>query len=459
MDTLNAISPLDGRYSSLSAPLAAYFSERALQRHRLEVEILYFSLLCGYPKTGIRRLSKKELAVLTALKDLSAGGARRIKALEARTRHDVKAAEYFIKERLSRTTLKDLAEFVHFALTSEDINNFAYALMLSRALSAVMLPALKELLSELKLRAKLYGEVPLLARTHGQPAVGTTFGKEFAVFAARLQKQITTLERSEISVKFSGAAGNYNAHLAAYPAIDWPAFSAKMTAAANKGLAIKLVLNPAATQIEPHDTYAELFDALRRANTVLLDLAQDMWRYISSDLVIQKNMAGETGSSTMPQKINPIQFENAEGNLGLANALLSFFSAKLPVSRLQRDLSDSTVERNFGAAFAHSFIAWRSLAEGLRRSEVNAGASAEELENHPEIYAEALQTVLRREDFKNPYEALKKFTRGRKITRADLENFIGRLTVKEKVKKELLALIAKPYTGLAAKIARKIGRG
>lgn len=453
-DPLTAVSPIDGRYAALTAPLSLFFGEAALIRHRIEIEAVYLELLCGCPGTGIRRLNKNELVILRGLKELSPAGAARVKEIEAGTRHDMKAAEYFIKEKLARTTMRDLGEFVHFALTSEDINNFAYALMLSRALSSELLPALREVLGELKKLARAHAGAPLLARTHGQPAVGTTFGKEFAVFAARLEKQVSALGSLRISVKFSGAAGNYNAHHAAFPGTDWPAFSRRMTAKAGMGLEVKLELTPVATQIEPHDTYAELFDALRRTNTILLDLCQDMWRYISDDLVVQKQVRGEVGSSTMPQKINPIQFENAEGNLGLANALCAFFSAKLPVSRLQRDLSDSTVERNFGTAFAHSLIAYRSILDGLNRSAVDERKAAAGLYERPDVYAEAVQTVLRREGFKKPYEALKELTRGRRITHSDLEAFIKKLAVRPAVRAELLNLIAAPYIGLAEKLAK-----
>ena len=458
MDNLKAISPIDGRYAARTAPLAPFFSEEALIRHRVEVEAVYLELLCKHRGTGIRRLSKTELAILAALRNISPADAARIKKIEAVTRHDMKAAEYFIKEKLARTSLRDLSELVHFALTSEDINNFAYALMLSRALESALLPALHRILGELKTRALLHASAPLLARTHGQPAVGTTFGKEFAVFAARLERQTAALEQLTISVKFSGAAGNYNAHLAAFPDVDWPAFSGLMAAQAGKDLKIKLALTGLATQIEPHDTYAELFDVLRRANTVLLDLAQDMWRYISDDLIVQKKVAGEVGSSTMPQKINPIQFENAEGNLGLANTLCAFFSSKLPVSRLQRDLSDSTIERNFGAAFAHSLIAYDSILDGLSRSAVDERKAAAGLYEHPAVYAEAIQTVLRREGFNKPYEALKELTRGRRITHADLELFIRRLAVKPAVRAELFKLITAPYVGLAPELARSVNR-
>ena len=456
MSSISAITPIDGRYRGTAEPLSRYFSEAALLRHRTEAEVLYLELLCGLPGTGIRALKNKELAALRALRSIPDSGILAIKRREAETRHDVKAVEYHIKERLGRTSLRDLREFVHFGLTSEDINNFAYALMLSRAMQEIIFPALRGILSELKRRARKHAGDPLLARTHGQPAVGTTFGKEFAVFAVRLEKQIAALERSVITVKLSGAAGNYNAQRAAFPKVNWPAFAARMTAEAGRGLRIRLVLNPVTTQIEPHDTYAELFDSLRRINTILLDFCQDMWRYISDELVVQKAVAGEIGSSTMPQKVNPIQFENAEGNLGLANALFSYFSAKLPVSRLQRDLSDSTVERNFGTAFAHSLIAYKAILDGLARSEADARRAAAGLEAQPAVYAEAIQTVLRRERFPKPYEALKALTRGRKITREDLARFVEGLPVKPEVKTELLKIISKPYIGLAAEIASSV---
>ena len=456
MNNLKAIGPVDGRYAAVTAPLAPFFSEEALIRHRIEVEAIYLELLCGLRGAGIRRLSKKEQTILEGLKEISAADAVRVKKIEAVTRHDMKAAEYFIKEKLAGTSLCDVGELVHFALTSEDVNNIAYALMLSRALERALLPALRGILDELKARAQLHASAPLLARTHGQPAVGTTFGKEFAVFAGRLERQLSTLEKLSISVKFSGAAGNYNAHMAAFPDVDWRAFSRLMAETAGKDLKVKLELTEVATQIEPHDTYAELFDALRRTNTVLLDLAQDMWRYISDDLIVQKPVAGEIGSSTMPQKINPIQFENAEGNLGLANALCAFFSSKLPVSRLQRDLSDSTVERNFGTAFAHSLIAYNSILDALSRSAVDERKAAAGLYEHPAVYAEAVQTILRREGFEKPYEALKELTRGRRITHPDLESFIQRLAIKPAVKAELGRLIAAPYIGLAPELARSV---
>ena len=366
----------------------------------------------------------------------------------------MKAVEYYLKDELSAGAMSGLREYIHFALTSEDINNLAYALMLSRSLSRVLIPELKVITRKLSILAGEHAATPLLARTHGQSAVGTTFGKEFRVFAERLKRQTSSLETLTISVKFSGAAGNYNAHLAAWPAVDWVKFSRKMVERLNAGLEIKLRLNRFSTQIEPHDTYAELFDNLRRANTVLLDLVQDLWRYISDGLITQRALAREVGSSVMPQKINPIQFENAEGNLGLANALAGFFSTKLPVSRLQRDLSDSTVERNFGTAFAHCLIAYRFIIAGLERMAVAPARAARTLDDHPEIYAEGVQTILRKHGFKNPYEALKTLTRGRDIAMSDLKAFIEKLAVKPAVKTELKAMLARPYIGLAGKLAK-----
>lgn len=453
MTELQAVSPVDGRYAAVTRPLSRYFSEEALIRHRIEVEALYLALLCGLPGTGIPSLPPKGKKLLAALKALKPSEAARVKAIERETRHDVKACERFIRERLERAGLSKYREYVHFALTSEDVNSFAYALMLSRGLGEAVLPALDGITAELRRLARRHAADPLLARTHGQPAVGTTFGKEFAVFAARLERQRSQLAGLRLQAKLSGAVGNYNAHLAAFPRADWPAFARRFAAAASKGLKIKVEAAPLTTQIEPHDAVAELFDGLRRTNTVLIGLCQDIWRYISDGLIVQRAVAGEVGSSTMPQKVNPIHFENAEGNLGAANALCGFFSAKLPVSRLQRDLSDSTVERNYGAAFAHSLIAYRSMMEGFSRISVNRAAAARSLSDHPEVYAEAVQTVLRREGVKDPYSLLKDLTRGRAITVPELHAFVDGLPVKPAVKAELKTLISKPYTGLASRLA------
>ncbi len=454
MTELDSVSPVDGRYAAVARPLSRYFSEAALIRHRLEVEALYLELLCGLPGTGIPRLPAKGKKLLEALRSASPADAARVKTIEKETRHDVKACERFIRERLERAGLGKYREYVHFALTSEDVNSFSYALMLSRGLGEVLLPALDDIIAGLRRLARRHAADPLLARTHGQPAVGTTFGKEFAVFASRLERQRAQLLGLRLQAKLSGAVGNYNAYLAAFPRADWPAFARRFAAAASKGLKIKIEAAPLTTQIEPHDAVAELFDALRRTNTILVGMCQDIWRYISDGLIVQRAVAGEVGSSTMPQKVNPIHFENAEGNLGAANALCGFFSAKLPVSRLQRDLSDSTVERNYGAAFAHSLIAYKSVMEGFSRISVDRAAAARSLAEHPEVYAEAVQTVLRREGVKDPYSLLKELTRGRAVTLPDLRDFVESLPVRPAVRTELKALLSKPYTGLAARLAR-----
>ncbi|MBI2623400.1 MAG: adenylosuccinate lyase [Candidatus Liptonbacteria bacterium] len=464
MDTnsgsLNAISPVDGRYRKYTEPLARFLSHAALIRHRAHVEVEYLLALSA-ARIGIRRFSAKEVKALRAAAEVSAKGAAIVDAIEWKgygkvpaTHHDLKAVEYFLKMKLARTSLKDSLEWIHFALTSEDVNNIAYGLMLRGALGEVLLPALEEIHSALRRLAKENRNVAMLARTHGQPASPTTFGKEFAVCASRLARQIDGLRAHHFLVKLNGASGNYNAHVAAFPKVNWVAFTKKFVAGLNKGRKLVLEPNFLTTQIEPHDTYAELFDNLRRANAVLLDFAQDVWRYISDGWIGQRAVKGEVGSSAMPHKVNPIQFENAEGNLGLANALCEFFSRKLPISRLQRDLSDSTAERNFGAAFGHSLVAYRYLLEGLRRVAVHRGAVSGALAAHPEVVAEAIQTILRREGAAMPYEKLKALTRGREVTLKSIHQFIDSLDITPKLKKELKKITPGNYTGLAEKLAR-----
>lgn len=454
---VSALSPLDGRYAGKLGGLAVLCGEGGLIRYRVLVECRYLAALCEARVPGSRRLGAAEKKFLEELAVLSEDDVRRIIDIEEKgadglppTRHDVKAVEYFIRERLSGGALEDLSELVHFALTSEDVNNLAYALLLRDSLKQELLPALEALLKELDALAVKYAAAPLLARTHGQPAVPTTFGKEFRVFHARLARQAAQLRRFRVLAKLNGASGNYNAHAAACPKTDWEKFSRGFVESFGG-----LEFNPVTTQIEPHDTYAELFDNLRRANTVLVGFCQDMWRYISAGLVKQRAVAGEVGSSTMPQKVNPIHFENAEGNLGFANAQLAFFSAKLPVSRLQRDLSDSTVERNFGAALGHSLAAYKSVLEGLSRSEPDPEAARAELLAHPEVVAEGVQTVLRREGAAGAYEKLKEFTRGREVTAAGLARFMNGLDLKPAVKAELRRLTPLTYTGLARRIAER----
>ncbi len=456
MDKLKAISPIDGRYSKYTEPLADIFSEKGLIRYRVTVEGEYLLFLSEHPQIGARAFSDEERGLVRRLYDVTAEDAEIVKAIEVNgygdikaTNHDVKAVEYFMKGRLEGTSLEDSLEWIHFALTSEDVNNLAYGLMLSDGVGNVILPSAQELYGATEGLAQRYRDVPLLARTHGQPASPTTFGKEFKVFASRLKRQLDQLVRHEILVKLNGATGNYNAHNVAYPEVDWIAFTRDFIERFNGGRKIRLRPNFVTTQIEPHDTYAELFDNLRRVNTILIDFDQDMWRYISDDWITQKPVEGEVGSSTMPHKVNPIDFENSEGNLGIANALLGYFAAKLPISRLQRDLSDSTVERNFGVALGHSLIGYKSAQKGLRKVSVNEQKVVEELENHPEVISEAIQTVLRREGVEMPYERLKELTRGRKTTMDNFRTFIDGLDVSDKVKEELRQIHPANYAGIA----------
>ncbi|MCR4325756.1 MAG: adenylosuccinate lyase [Patescibacteria group bacterium] len=463
---LKAINPIDGRYHRTTEPLAAYFSEFALMHKRLVVECEYLIALSEERKTGMRSLTEDEKELLRRLPDISIEDARIIKRIEKEgyegipaTNHDVKAVEYFIKSKLKGTSLEDVSEWVHFALTSEDINSVAHGFAVRSAIESVMLPTLADVEGFLVALKSEHAATPMLARTHGQPASPTTFGKEMAVFAKRLERQVEALKRRTILVKFGGATGNYSAHAVAIPEVDWPAFAAIFieslnTEANGKEHFVRLALNDTTTQIEPHDTFAEMFDNLRRANTILTDLSQDMWRYISDGWVVQKLKEGEVGSSAMPHKVNPIDFENAEGNFGLANALFEHLSRKLPVSRLQRDLSDSTVERSIGVAFAYSLIGYKALLRGLGNVGVNQEAMLESLQAHPEVIAEAIQTVLRKEGVKIPYEKLKNLTRGKKVTMEDFAAFIEGLEVADGVKARLKELRPENYIGLAAEIAK-----
>lgn len=456
--TKNAINPLDGRYFEKTRSLAQYFSEEGLMKYRVLVEGKYFIALSLSQKTALRKFSPREIKIITNLYEkFSKTSYEEIKKTEATTNHDVKAVEYFIKGKLSKTSLKDCVEWVHFALTSEDTNNIAYALILSDSLENVLAPSISKIISELNVLSNKYKNLPMLARTHGQSASPTTFGKEMSVFSSRLGKQLKNLQNIKIETKLNGATGNYNAHSTAYPKIDWVKFTKDFIVQLNKlkTRTFKLEPNLITTQIECHDSYVEIFDSLRRINSILLDFNQDMWRYISDNWIVQKPKAGEVGSSTMPHKINPIDFENSEGNLGLANALFEFFARKLPVSRLQRDLSDSTVERSFGAAFGYSYLACLSLLRGLSKIKVNENKMREDLNAHPEVVTEAIQTILRREGVIMPYEKLKDLTRGKQITLADIRAFIKTLSVNEKIKKELLAITPENYTGLASKLASK----
>ncbi len=461
MNPLETINPIDGRYRKHTQTLAKYFNQVALIHYRVEVEMQYL-LELSRQRVGVRRLSKKEIQLLKKTTEISLADAKVVNVIEWRgykkipaTNHDMKAVEYFLKEKLERTSLRDVLEWIHFSLTSEDVNNVAYGLMLRDALEQEILPALEQIQKELQHFAKMYGNVPMLARTHGQPASPTTFGKEFRVFSARLERQCKILCNRPILVKLNGATGNYNAHVAAFPKVNWVKVTEKFVNRLNGRRKIKLEPNVFTTQIEPHDTYAELFDNLRRINTILLDFSQDIWRYVSDGWIGQKAVEGEVGSSTMPHKINPIKFENAEGNLGIANALCSFFSTKLPISRLQRDLSDSTVERNFGAVFAYSLVAYRNLLEGIGRIAVNTEKVAKELQAYPEIVTEGIQTILRREGIPMPYEKLKALTRGKRVTFQEIHTFVDSLDIALSIKEELKRLTPKKYIGLAKQLATK----
>ncbi|WHZ18139.1 MAG: adenylosuccinate lyase [Rhodanobacteraceae bacterium] len=453
LDPLTALSPLDGRYAAKVEALRPVFSEYGLMRRRVAVEIAWLIALSD--ESGIVELppfSQAARAQLQKIEDgFSVADAARIKQIEATTNHDVKAVEYFIKERIGDdAALKQAKEFVHFACTSEDINNLAYALMLRDARDAVLLAELDKVIARLRELAHAHADLPMLSRTHGQTASPTTLGKEMANVAARLQRQRAQLAAIDIPGKINGAVGNYNAHAIAYPEIDWRAFSRRFVES------LGLQWQEYTTQIEPHDGVAELCDAQRRIDTILIDLARDVWGYISLGYFRQKLKAGEVGSSTMPHKVNPIDFENAEGNFGIANALLGHFSEKLPISRWQRDLTDSTTLRALGEAFGHALIGFASLEKGLGKLEVNAERIAADLDASWEVLAEAIQTVMRRYGLPEPYEQLKALTRGKGITRETLQTFIASLPLPEADKQRLLALTPGTYTGLAANLARDI---
>ncbi|MGC9599396.1 MAG: adenylosuccinate lyase [Minisyncoccia bacterium] len=461
IDQLEAISPVDGRYRSYGEDLAKIFSESGLMRYRLVVEGEYLIALSETRGIGLRHFSAREKVLIRKLYKLPVGDAKIISAIEKvgyrhikATEHDMKAVEYFMREKLKRTSLKDSLGWLHFALTSYDVSEIAYGLMLGDAIREVLTPLLCEIERALAGFARQYAGLPMLGRTHGQPATPTTFGKEMNVFRARLVRQMDQLAKFKVSVKLNGATGNYNAHVAAYPNVDWIAFTKRFIARLNRERTAILEPNLLTTQIDPHDSYAELFDILRRTNTILIGFDQDMWRYISDDWLVQKAKEGEIGSSTMPHKINPIKFENSEGNLGIANALFAHFSAKLPISRLQRDLSDSTVERNFGVALAHCAVGYSYLLNGLGRVSVHEAKVVEALEEHPEIVSEAIQIVLRREGIPMPYEKLKELTRGRQVTLDDIRAFVDSLKISDKLKKELKSFTPKNYLGLAKKLAR-----
>ncbi len=451
--SLLALSPLDGRYAGKVDALRPIFSEYGLIKARVKVEVEWLLALAAEP--GIVELAPfSDAAVqrLRALADgLSLADAARVKEIERTTNHDVKAVEYLIKERLKDDAeLGPALEFVHFACTSEDINNLSYALMLREARDTVLLPALDGIAASLRALAHAQAAQPMLSRTHGQTASPTTLGKEVANVVARLERQRRQVAAVELTGKINGAVGNYNAHVASYPDVDWPAFAQRFV----EGLG--LPFNPYTTQIEPHDNVAELGDAIRRANTVLVDLARDVWGYISLGYFRQKLKEGEVGSSTMPHKVNPIDFENAEGNFGIANALFEHFSAKLPISRWQRDLTDSTVLRALGTAFGHTQVALDSLGKGLGKLQVNPQRLDADLDAAWEVLAEAVQTVMRRHGLPNPYEQLKALTRGQGITAESMRAFIEQLDLPAADKQRLIGMTPGRYTGLAARLAQEI---
>jgi adenylosuccinate lyase len=450
---LTALSPVDGRYADKAEELRPIFSEYGLIRHRVLVEIRWLQALAQHPAIlEVPTLSAHASTLLDNIfHHFSAEDAQRVKNIEKTTNHDVKAVEYFLKEKVQNNAeLAAISEFFHFACTSEDINNLAYALMLREGRNQVLLPRIDDILKILRTMAHDLADAPLLSRTHGQPASPTTMGKEIANVAYRLKRQREQLTQVEILGKINGAVGNYNAHLAAYPDIDWAAF------AQNFIESLGLSFNPYTIQIEPHDYIAEYSDALVRINTILIDFARDAWGYIALGHFKQRTVAGEVGSSTMPHKVNPIDFENAEGNLGIANALLTHFAQKLPISRWQRDLTDSTVLRTLGLALAHCIIAYQSLARGLNKLEANREGMLAELDANWEVLGEAVQTVMRRYNIEQPYEKLKELTRGKRVNAASMREFIERLEIPSEAKAQLLAMTPASYIGNAEHQARMI---
>lgn len=453
--TLTNLSPIDGRYADKVEPLRAILSEYGLIYCRVRVEVRWLQALANEPAIiEVPALSAEANALLeNILTGFSTADAERVKQIEKTTNHDVKAVEYFLKEKIAgNAELMAASEFIHFACTSEDINNLSYGLMVKAARDGVLLPQLRKIVAAIKAKAVEYADQPLLSRTHGQSATPTTMGKEFANVAARMERQLKALENVEILGKINGAVGNYNAHIVAYPEVNWPGF------AQNFVESLGLAFNPYTTQIEPHDYLAEFFHALSRFNTVLLDFDRDVWGYISLAYFKQKTVAGEVGSSTMPHKVNPIDFENSEGNLGLANAVFSHLAEKLPISRWQRDLTDSTVLRNIGVGIAHTVIALQATLKGISKLEINPPALEKDLEDNPEVLAEPIQTVMRRYGIEKPYEKLKELTRGRRIDAESLAAFVNGLDMPDEAKQRLAALKPRDYIGYAAGLAKSIGK-
>ncbi|MBP7628236.1 MAG: adenylosuccinate lyase [Zoogloea sp.] len=453
LQPITALSPLDGRYESKVSALREHFSEFGLIRNRVKVEIEWLKALAAAPELAeIAPFSAATVAELDAvIANFSVADGEAVKAIEATTNHDVKAMEYWLKERLGHNPeVTRVTEFIHFGCTSEDINNVSHALMLRDGRDGVLLPALDKIINRLVELAHQHAELPMLSRTHGQPASPTTLGKEMANVVYRLRRVRKSIASVELTAKFNGAVGNYNAHLSAYPDFDWEGFNGRFIES------LGLAFNPYTIQIEPHDAMAELFDATARANTIVLDICRDIWMYISLGYFKQKLKAGEIGSSTMPHKVNPIDFENAEGNLGLANGVLRHLADKLPVSRMQRDLTDSTVLRNMGVAFGYAVLAYDSCLRGLGKLEAEPARLAADLDACWEVLAEPIQTVMRRYAVPNPYEQLKELTRGKGITKEALQEFIGTLAIPEAEKARLLTMTPGSYIGKAAELAKRI---
>ncbi|MDH3948694.1 MAG: adenylosuccinate lyase [Gammaproteobacteria bacterium] len=453
LSSLSAVSPIDGRYAGKTEDLRPIFSEFGLIHHRVLVEIRWLQHLAASPAIAeVPVFSEHASKILDGIVDnFSTEDAQRVKNIERTTNHDVKAVEYFIKEKITgNAELEAVSEFVHFACTSEDINNLAYALMLREGRNQVLLPLLDELIDAVRQLAHAYADIPMLSHTHGQPASPTTVGKEMANVVYRLQRQREQIADVELLGKINGAVGNYNAHLSAYPELDWAKFAAEFI------VSLGLTWNPYTIQIEPHDYIAELFDALARYNTVLLDFDRDIWTYISMGFFKQKTVAGEVGSSTMPHKVNPIDFENSEGNLGLANAIFAHLAQKLPISRLQRDLTDSTVLRNLGVGLAHSVIAYHSTLRGISKLEVDQARLLAVLDDNWEVLAEPIQTVMRRYGIEKPYEKLKELTRGQRVDAKAMKAFIEKLDIPDTEKQRLIKMTPATYIGNAAEQAKKI---
>ncbi len=444
-----AISPLDGRYADKVSSLAPIVSEFGLIKYRVAVEIEWFKFLFSKAEFGLPQLAPSDIALLDKIvSEFSVDDAKRVKAIEATTNHDVKAVEYLIKEKIAdNQLLNQQREFIHFACTSEDINNTSYALMLKELKEQILLPELTKLTTQLSSLSDDYRDIAMMCRTHGQPATPSTMGKEFYNVVYRLQRQLKQLSTQEILAKINGAVGNYNAHLVAYPNVAWDQLAREFIETK-----LGLSFNPFTTQIEPHDYQAEIYDNLRRINTILIDLSRDVWAYIGINYFKQKVKAGEVGSSTMPHKVNPIDFENAEGNLGLANALLTHLAEKLPISRWQRDLTDSTVQRNIGVAIGYMLLGLSSLSKGLGKLEINPSVIAADLDNNWELLAEPIQTVMRKCGMENAYEKLKDLTRGKKVDAAGIQLFVAGLDLPEAEKAKLAALTPHNYIGLAAKL-------